>query len=479
MGLINVLWKGGSLKQDSSNRLVTDTEKSTWNSKANSSHTHIASNITNLDTYLSNYKFTTKSISDFPASLKNPESLTITLNGGTTEGYDTFTYDGSSSYTINITPSRISAVPISGGTMTGNLLFDSSNRTIGSSLTTATTNPAIYATDVTSNAFHLTQQGSSVASLTRGYTDNVLIPTLRFNVGGNANKYVDLKPSTSLSSYVTVYLPSSNGTLALTDTANGKYRSSDSKIKYETQSDTTNSKLWCNIIINGTTYPNMIEYATKVSTLAYNDTSITIDASSLDSLSSRGVFRTGDNTGIMTQYLIGAYGSAGIRLQENIVSDYFYVFPIGQNKNDAYLGTSSAKWAAIYATNGTIQTSNELKKNIIKDGIDNRYEELYKKLEPIAFTWNNNTADGDNHDRVHLGLGAQTTKKHMDEVGISAEEYALYCEDNILDDDGNDIGEKEYGLNYGQLHALHIHMIQKLLERVNKLETELAEIKNK
>ena len=33
MGLINVKWKGSSLKQDASNRLVTDNEKTTWNNK--------------------------------------------------------------------------------------------------------------------------------------------------------------------------------------------------------------------------------------------------------------------------------------------------------------------------------------------------------------------------------------------------------------------------------------------------------------
>ena len=45
MGFKNVKWKGSSLKQDSSNRLVTDSEKTTWNNKANNSHTHSKSDI--------------------------------------------------------------------------------------------------------------------------------------------------------------------------------------------------------------------------------------------------------------------------------------------------------------------------------------------------------------------------------------------------------------------------------------------------
>lgn len=52
---------------------------------------------------------TKSKISDFPTSLKNPNALTITLNGGTTEGTNKFTYDGSVAKTINITPSGIGA----------------------------------------------------------------------------------------------------------------------------------------------------------------------------------------------------------------------------------------------------------------------------------------------------------------------------------------------------------------------------------
>lgn len=56
------------------------------------SHTHTASQIT-----------------DFPESLKNPNSVIITLNGGSTEGTNLFTYDGSKPKTLNITPAIIGA----------------------------------------------------------------------------------------------------------------------------------------------------------------------------------------------------------------------------------------------------------------------------------------------------------------------------------------------------------------------------------
>ena len=45
MGFKNILWQGSGIKQDSSNRLVTDNEKTTWNNKANNTHTHAKSDI--------------------------------------------------------------------------------------------------------------------------------------------------------------------------------------------------------------------------------------------------------------------------------------------------------------------------------------------------------------------------------------------------------------------------------------------------
>ena len=81
--------------------------------KASTSHTHTKSQIT-----------------DMPTTLPNPQSMVIKLNGGSTEGTNLFTYTGSTAKSINITPSSIGAatsghthnyLPLSGGTITGNL----------------------------------------------------------------------------------------------------------------------------------------------------------------------------------------------------------------------------------------------------------------------------------------------------------------------------------------------------------------------
>ena len=83
----SINWLASRIKQDKDNRLVSDTQITAWNGKADAVHTHTKSQIT-----------------DFPTSIKNPTSLSIQLNGGTAT-----TYDGSTAKSINITPAGIGA----------------------------------------------------------------------------------------------------------------------------------------------------------------------------------------------------------------------------------------------------------------------------------------------------------------------------------------------------------------------------------
>ena len=88
--------------------------QSALDGKAASSHTHTIANVTGLQTALdgkaaSSHTHTKSQITDFPTSIKNPTSVVIKLNGGTTEGTNMFTYDGSTAKSINITPAGIGA----------------------------------------------------------------------------------------------------------------------------------------------------------------------------------------------------------------------------------------------------------------------------------------------------------------------------------------------------------------------------------
>ena len=105
-------WIGGNVTNDATHRFVTDTQISTWNSKAAGNHTH-------------NYA---GSASAGGAAKSVANSLILNLNGGTTEGTSKFTYDGSAAKTVNITPAAIGAankshthdyLPLTGGTIDG------------------------------------------------------------------------------------------------------------------------------------------------------------------------------------------------------------------------------------------------------------------------------------------------------------------------------------------------------------------------
>lgn len=52
---------------------------------------------------------TKSQISDMPTSMPNPYAITISLNGGTSEGSTKFTYNGSSNKSLNISPGNIGA----------------------------------------------------------------------------------------------------------------------------------------------------------------------------------------------------------------------------------------------------------------------------------------------------------------------------------------------------------------------------------
>ena len=595
MGFKNILWQGSSLKQDASNRLVTDKEKTIWNNKANNSHTHTKSEVG-----LENVDNTADSTKNVAMATK----LQTYKNDSTTETYGAqyplFAQWDSTGKIINMVCTGYTVRVQSAATAdSANALNWVAGNEIKFTKPNYTTEQDLH--------FCWSWADNSKVKLIKQYIfdggdgNPTQVKASQFNgpLNGNASSASSV-PWSGVTGKPSTFTPSShthntiqdinnnqNVTFAYSKAGmdygdytwlaawNGEELRAVAKGQFATASHThTKSQI--------TDFPTSLKNPNKLSiTVDGGDTGATsanaYDGSSAESISVSSSTHNHDLTylkltggtltgtlysklepyGTSDQYIahLGAYFSASttencyggslsiistlkytgirigyfkssgqratlsggvnfhhnqdksfgvtisgttyyspyIKLTTKLINQNGYYFdadygfvmrlynfvPIGNKNTECSIGDSTDKWKFIYATNGTIQTSNELKKNIIKDGIDNRYEELYEKLEPIAFTWNNETADGNTHDRIHLGLGAQTTKKHMDEVGITAEEYALYCEDNIKDEEGNDTGEKEYGINYGQLHALHIHMIQKLLAKVDELETRLMEFENK
>lgn len=149
------------------------------------------------------------------------------------------------------------------------------------------------------------------------------------------------------------------------------------------------------------------------------------------------------------------------------------------SSNDTYyLGDSSRKWKAVYAVNGTVQTSDRNLKTDIS-GIDDRYVRLFDMLKPVSFRFSDPESD-----RVHIGYISQDVKEAMDLVGLGDLEFAGYCRDATTecDEDGNTI--YTYSLRYSEFIALNSKMIQlnrkKIAEQqsqIDELRAELDELK--
>ena len=118
MGLINAKWKGASLKQDASNRLVTDSEKTTWNNKANNSHTHTKSQV---------------GLGNVDNTADSAKSVKYATSAGSANSVPWSGVTGKPS-TFPPSSHSHSYVPLSGGTMTGTLSLKNTGLQIISNL---------------------------------------------------------------------------------------------------------------------------------------------------------------------------------------------------------------------------------------------------------------------------------------------------------------------------------------------------------
>ena len=114
-------------------------------------------------------------------------------------------------------------------------------------------------------------------------------------------------------------------------------------------------------------------------------------------------------------------------------------------------GGSSNRWENVYASNGTIETSDATEKESIEDS--NLGLNFINKLRPISYKWIGKT-------RTHYGLTSQQVKEVMDDLGISTTDFAGYIAPE---------GASQ-GLRYRQFIAPMIKAIQELKAEVEELK---------
>ena len=188
---------------------------------------------------------------------------------------------------------------------------------------------------------------------------------------------------------------------------------------------------------------------------------------------------------------VGSPNNDDIHLKSNATNGYMYLgagnnyqfyssyaansgfYPYVDNYND--LGTSGRRWDDVYATNGTIQTSDvNLKKDIIDAtlGLD-----FINALRPVEYKWKEGS-------RKHQGFIAQEVKTVLDAQDVAADQ-ALWGLNTIKEgakiivpvEDENGIpqktevdNEERQSLRYTELIAPLVKAVQELTTRIEALE---------
>lgn len=110
-----------------------------------------------------------------------------------------------------------------------------------------------------------------------------------------------------------------------------------------------------------------------------------------------------------------------------------------------------------------IESSDANKKNSISQ-FTTQHDQFFDSLNPVTFKFNDGKSG-----RTHMGLIAQDVKAAIEDVGLTTQDVAAYCEW----DEGNDT---TCGIRYGELIPLNIYEIQQLKRRVAEQEELITQM---
>jgi len=133
--------------------------------------------------------------------------------------------------------------------------------------------------------------------------------------------------------------------------------------------------------------------------------------------------------------------------------------------NYVSLGKATARYKDIYASSGTIQTSDERQKKDISPLY--KIKDFFMSLNPVKYRYRDGTSG-----RIHHGLGAQEVEAAMVANGLTDMDFAGLIKSPVLNDDGDDTGEYIYGIRYTEFIPMLIKMVQDLQKEIDELKTK-------
>jgi hypothetical protein len=140
-----------------------------------------------------------------------------------------------------------------------------------------------------------------------------------------------------------------------------------------------------------------------------------------------------DGSTIWRQY--GATDGAGIHFTGGAL------FPANYNgnivDNAIQFGSGGYRFTALYAVNGTIQTSDRNEKQDIEDLTEAELK-VAKKIKPLIkkFKFKDAVAKKGDAARIHIGVIAQEIEDAFASEGLDANKYGMFCEDSWYEVNG-------------------------------------------
>ena len=165
-----------------------------------------------------------------------------------------------------------------------------------------------------------------------------------------------------------------------------------------------------------------------------------------------------------------------------------------------YLGVANQKWRAVFAQNGTIQTSDRNAKHDITDLDPEKITAFIMGLKPSSYVFN----DADS-GRTHWGLISQDIEELFPQLGMTSMDFAGFIKSPKTEDYYEDVpetvtdeetgegktvtrkelktrtveGEYIYSLRYDEFIAPLICMVQKQQKQIENLERRLSALESK
>jgi hypothetical protein len=131
-------------------------------------------------------------------------------------------------------------------------------------------------------------------------------------------------------------------------------------------------------------------------------------------------------------------------------------------------GDPSVRWDNIYASNGTIQTSDQNEKQDIANATAKELN-VAKKLSSLfkTFRWKSKVAKKDDKARIHSGIIAQDIQSAFSAEGLDASNYGLFCLDTWTNEEGEE--QTRLGVRYPELFSFIFSSIE---ARLTALESK-------